>query len=790
MAYTSIVASDAIGTLPDENAAEALNRIAGISIERDQGEGRFVVVRGIDPELNNFQVNGVSVAAPENESRAIALDVIPSELISSIEVSKVPTPEMDGDAIGGSIDIKIASPFDSNSRILRGKSSALYNDLRGGLGFKSSLTYGDLFMDDKLGFIVGLSYGEKKVASDNNEIDGPWVEEDGYYTPEEVEFREYNVTRYRRGVSTGIEFKPNDDSYFYLKGLYSYFADQEARYRTELKVEDQSIESLDANGGVYGPDEDDGEFISETGRDMKDRFEEQTIYQLVAGAEQTFGNTQVDYSLSYTFAEEAEPDRLDTAFVSEQPVTYALDWSNPKNVRIARADAALFEPSNYEFDEIVRENNITDEEEWAAKIDVRNDFELGGTFGYTQLGMKYASKLKTADLEVEENDDSSDAMESLADVLRNSLGRNTFGQGPLADAGAIRDVFYSNEAAFAMERNDEDSEGGDYESEEDVLAVYAMSSISIDKLTILAGVRVENTQFSTTGNEITLDEEGDIESILSITADKDYTDFFPHLHLRYDINEGTVARLAVTKTIARPKFSHSAFRRLTNREDEEIEVGNPNLDPYEAWNFDASVEFYSPNLGLFSAAFFYKDISNYIFDINSEIEDEATGYDVITWLNGDSAQIYGLEFNFNRELTFLPEAMSGFGIAANLTLTDSEATTDIRAGENLRFLKQADTIGTIALYYNNYGLNVRVAGTYRGEYIDEFGGDASEDRWVGEHFQVDLTASYQVNDQFSVFAEVINLNNEPLYAYFGESNGLSQYEEYSWSASLGIKFNL
>lgn len=793
--FRSVIASDAIGQLPDENAAEALNRIPGVSIERDQGEGRYVIIRGIDPELNNIQVNGVSLASPENETRSIALDVIPSELISSLEVTKVSTPDMNADSIGGSVNISMKSPFDTNGPILYTKANVLYNDLRGEPGFKTSITWGDLFMDEKLAFIIGTSYSEKKTASDNNEIDGPWVKAHdlddnitaNIFVPEEIEYREYNVTRYRKGISSALEYKPDENNYFYLKGLYNYFADQEARYRVEFKPSEKGeITSISTDNATFSG-------IVKTDRDLKDRFEEQTIMSLVAGAEQTFGNTRIDYSLSVSQAEENEPDRLDTDFRTSKknPSDIFVDWSNPNQLKVTQVGGLdLWDPESFEFDEIANENNYFEESEYAATFNIRNDFELKGAYGYTKFGAKYSSKEKSADLEIDVNHETPDGLETLADLLDHDSGRNTFNQGPRGDVGAIREFFNSNKAAFAMEREEEDSESGDFVSNEDIISAYGMSSLSINKLTILAGLRVEQTCFETEGNQIELDEEGDIASIQKISADKDYTDFFPHLHLRYDISENIIGRVSVTKSIARPKFGQTAYRRQVNREDGEIKVGNPELDPFQSWNFDASLEFYSPNLGLFSASFFFKSIDNYIFDLESSLKDPETGYNLITYLNGESAEIMGLEFSFNRELTFLPTPFEGLGISANLTLSDSSANTDIRPSDNLRFIKQSDTIGTLAIYYQIGGFNMRIAGTCRSEYIDEFGESMEEDRWIDDHFQVDLTASYKVNDQFSIFAEVINLNDEPFWAYFNKSMGLSQYEAYSWSTSFGLKFSL
>ena len=163
-------------------------------------------------------------------------------------------------------------------------------------------------------------------------------------------------------------------------------------------------------------------------------------------------------------------------------------------------------------------------------------------------------------------------------------------------------------------------------------------------------------------------------------------------------------------------------------------------------------------------------------------------FDFITPLNGDSASITGIEFSWQQNLSELAPALNGFSVYSNITLSDSESTTDTRAGEDLPFLAQSDTIANLALTYENESVLFRLAGTYRSEYLDAIAGDATEDEYADSHFQLDAKAVYKINPHSSVFLELINLNDEPFQAYYGVPTRMRQFETYSWSAKLGYKW--
>ena len=794
---TSVVSSDAIGRFADQNAAESLQRLPGLSIQRDQGEGRFVSIRGIDPDLSNITLDGVNLASPEGTSRAVALDVIPAEILDQIVVSKAVDASMDGDAIGGSIDIQTLSPFDRGGQAIGFSSTVSYNDLVERYSGKAKTNYSNVFgADDQYGFQFSASFQERQLGSDNAEVDGSWdttTDIDGneaYFPDGEIEFRNYEITRERYAFSSGFETKPSDNVHLYVRGVYNYFSDQEERYRWELKPEDAAdFQNLTDTSGIALNTE-------ETDRDVKDRFEEQEIWVVSAGGSVELSDWTVDFNLALTHGSENEPDRLDTDFRMEgDDVSFAYDYAGllPTVTNVGADD--IFDGSNYEFNDAVVENNLSEEDEFSAKVDFTRDVDWGTGDSYIKFGAKFRSKEKSQDVNVEIYELADGFDYTLADVADPS-DRFPFGNGPdgtyiRGSQSQIRERFENNPGQFELEDEDTlvDSAVDDYQSNEDIYAAYGQVNVSFDKLTVNAGLRIENTEFETTGNNVTFNADGDLESIESQSADKEYTDVLPSIIGRYDINDNLVLRASWTNTIARPKFGDSAFRQETNIEDEEVTVGNPDLDPYESSNFDVSLEYYFEPLGVFSISGFYKDIDSFIFEsvIEDGINVRGEDYDLITSLNGESAEVYGVEFAWQQQFASLPSPFDGFGVYANLTLSESEA--NIGRDEEVRLPKQSDEVATLALTYEKYGFFFRIAGTKRGDFVDAFGGDFDEDEIHGEYFQWDVTSSYEITENITVFAEFLNVNEEAMERYIGYEERPLQYEEYGWSANLGVKVN-
>lgn len=776
----NVVSADAIGQFPDQNAAEALSRLPGISVERDQGEGRFVVVRGIDPNLNSVAVDGVQLASPSAGARATLLDTIPTDNLQRLEVQKSVLPSMPGDSVGGYINIRTPSAYDYDSMVARLTMQANYSDLASAWKPKISGSYGDTFAEGKVGLMISASYEEREFGSDNNEA-GPWEVEDGNdasegLVTEAIEFREYNLKRVRTGISANLEFRPTAESQYFIRGSWNEYQDTEFRHAGIFEPDGFTEIAGDSFVGV------DTEFV----REMKEREENMRIFAASIGGENTFGDFTVDYQVSLSSAEEDTPYDFETAYELNDTGNFRFTRTNTNHPGfIQLSGPAITDPDNYEFDGVVSASQIVDEDDLSGEINATYSMEES-VLERIQFGLFARHKNKTSDLEEFESDGNPAAVETFSDFSTFN-NRDPYQTGlPYVDQ-SYRDFFLENEPAFAMERAIGASDIEDFDSEEDIIATYLMGVFDLAGTEVVAGGRFEDTKFSTSGFIYNDDDE----SVTPNSARNDYNHFLPGLHVRRPFGENTVLRFSANQTISRPNFEQTIPG--AEIEGDEVTVGNPLLDPLESTNLDLSVEYYIPPLGLVSAAIFYKDIKNFIYE-QTLTGDFAgiTDAEITTFLNGPSGDIKGIEFAVQQQLTFLPAPFDGLGLFANVAFIDgnAEVLPPEEGGETRRvpFVKQSDTVGNIALTYENRNFFFRVAGTFRSDYLDEVGAEPFEDRYIDDYFQVDVSSHYRINENFTVFANLLNITDEPLKAYWGESNRLSQFEEYGWSANGGIRW--
>ena len=329
-----VLTRDAIGQFPDQNVAESLRRLPGVNVLNDQGEGRFVAVRGLDPGLNSTSVNGVRLPSPEGDTRAVALDVVASDIIESIEVRKSLTPDMDADTIGASIEINTVSAFDRRSNLLSVVAEGSYNEYSEELSPKASVNFA-YRLTDNLGISGGLSYYNRVFETDNIEADG-WEDDNGLIYAEDLEYRDYDVERERISGSFGLDIRASDSTELYVRGLYSRFDDQEFRRRLTFDFGDALVGGSGANVTYadFDPADPGEEYEITVERDIKDRFERQEIYSLSFGGETTTGPWTLEYMGSYARSSERENGSLDpTQFEREfggEGLVASIDYANPR----------------------------------------------------------------------------------------------------------------------------------------------------------------------------------------------------------------------------------------------------------------------------------------------------------------------------------------------------------------------------------------------------------------------------------------------------------------------------
>lgn len=788
---TNIVAADEIGNFADQNVAEALQRVPGVSLYRDQGEGRYIVLRGLNYNYTNVKVNGASFAGADLGERATALDVVPTDMLASIEITKVPTPDLDGEGLGGQVNVKTKSPFDQPGFQLSLDAQGQYAELDEIFSQKFNLTFSDTSADGKWGYLIAPTWQEREFGSHNVEM-GDWSEAtapDGStrLIIDELEFREYEILRTRYGAAGAIEFKPDETGLFYLRATYNRFTDEELRHLSLIPFSERTgLTALtDTSATATG--------VRRYARRLRIREKDQEVVAAVVGGERRLGAWLVEGHLGYTVGEERRPDELVARFRrNTRDQTFSYSFTNPYDIKLTQvAGASLADPANYNFQRMDLANESGEENELDAALDLRRDLDTTNP-AYVKVGARFRSKEKTSEAEVYEltGAPSSFTFASVAGGLSNY----PYLRVPLIDAGKVKQAFYGNRAAFTGERLFEDSETDDWELNEDVLAGYAMGSMTFGRTNLIAGARVERTEFDTTGNELDLADE----TATRVTASRSYTNWLPGVYLRHDVSDQLVLRASWSNSLARPNFGDIAYRSRINEEDGEIFIGNPDLETLESTNWDASIEYYLPSLGLVSATVFLKEIENFSYEITIPGGDPvaARGYDLTTFRNGSDGEIRGVELAYQQQLSFLPAPFDGLGFQANVTFTDSEATYPTRPGEDVPFIGQSDRTANLGLSYEKAGFFARLALNTRTERLREdepLGGDALTDFWVDDFAQLDLSLRYRFNDRWTIYSDLINLTDEPFRVFRKTGTAPdrpAQLEEYGWSANFGVKFAL
>jgi len=774
----NVVSSDASGRFPDQNAAETMQRITGVSLQRDQGEGRFISIRGVDPDLNNTQLNGVNIPASEEDNRKVNLDVFPTDIIDSIEVVKAITPDMDGDAIGGSVNIKTQTAFSSQQRILRGSAEGQYTDLTGSWGSKASLAWADKFLDNKLGLLVSSSSAKRIFGSDGRETDNsPWVVDatTGFLEAgADIQHREYLVTRWRSGSSFSLDFRPDNFNSYFIRGVYSRFSDYENRFRTRFRgAPSRTTPTSDTTGNVTG---------SRIQVDLKDRYEHNKVYSISAGGEHQRGDWEIDYLTAWSLAKLTDSFRFQPVFRTSS-TSYGYNITDPKNPIFTGAGTAIA-PAAYSFNGWALDRGFNDEDEWTFAANFKKATKIAGHGGHLKFGAKYRAKSRTVDLSSEAVILASGSL-PLTEFARFSP-RGAAATIPSINPAAFRAFYAANPTRFTVNANDTAVNDAieDYEMDENILAGYVMADITSGKLTLIGGVRVEETDFKTRGWSVVNDSAS---TLIRTSAARDYTTVLPGIVAKYGFSKRLVGRASITSTLARPKPLDSSSSRVT--EDDDVFQGNPNLKPYKSLNFDASVEFYPEELGVFSIGVFHKDISDFIF-AQVVPGGGVSGGALTTLLNGDSATVTGLELEWQQQFTGLPSPLDGLGLFANLTLTDSESVLGgSRNGEKVPFLNQSRTLYNLAVSYEKYGFFARVSLNHRSRHLSLLGSSTPGDQYVLDHSQIDISTNYKLSDRYTIYAEWLNVNEEPYKAVYNVTNGLRKFEYYTWSANVGVRFN-
>ncbi|WP_240893604.1 TonB-dependent receptor [Brevundimonas sp. 'scallop'] len=698
----NVLSADAIGRYPDPNVAESLQRVQGIAIQRDQGEGRYINVRGAPAAFTAVSVDGVAIPAVSPTTRAVDLDTLPSDIVSSVEVSKTLTPAQDADSIAGAVDIKTRSPFDKRRLALSGYAGGSYNDY-GGQDYRAGANVSNVFGPDQtFGALVSVSFSETNRRPDN--VENGWVlinrnaAQGGgqVWGLENTLFKDYETERTRKAVTGALEWRPSDAIRLWVKGSYAQFRDDEFRNTLNFTYSDGTLQpgSTDTsatfnNARIY--------------KQLRHRTQENDISTLVLGGEQTFGNGAVwDGALSFANSKQTYPHRDELVYRSS-PTTLSYntaDHYQPTYSAFSEPTGFYLNANNYSFRENTFRSNTTEQDDVAFKTNLSLPTVIGGREVELKFGAKYSTRDVTADEERFRDRSAAASSGALAPLLSDRPSQNyDYNLGFKFDAGLVTDYFdrvragSTNPDPAAGVRRIPQSITADYIAQEDILAGYGQARFDIGATNVLVGLRVEKTDFEGSATSVALSGAQS-----PVKVDRDQTDFFPNLTLRHSFSDQLVGRFALTRAISRPDYTDIVPRVLETTDSGRTTVtrGNPDLKPTLSNNVDAGLEYYLRPLGVISANAFYKDLSNYRFTLVTDgvpyVTPTTTVAQVTEARNARDGHIAGIEFNWQQTFDFLPGWASGFGVFANYTLTDAEIKNQPRLRRS-RHLHPAGSVG-------------------------------------------------------------------------------------------------
>jgi TonB-dependent receptor len=791
---TNIISSDQVGRFPDANIGDALKRIPGINVQYDQGEARFGNIRGTAPQYNSVMINGERIPSAEAEDRTVQLDLVPADMVQSIEVNKAVTPDMDADAIGGSVNlITRSAPYDRRISLTLGSG---YNTLASKPIYNGAFVLGDRFFNKKLGIIASASYYNHQLGSDNFESEWDYLDENNKNSSaftNEIQVRQYYLQRVRQSYSLSFDYKINSHHTLVANGIYNYRNDWENRYRTVYKDLEYD-EDGDTWSGVIQKETKGG-----NGNTKNARLEDQRMMSFSLGGEHQFGNIQGDWSASYSKASENRPNERYIVYEVEDLI-FTPDFSDTKAPKITGVSPISSSDlsSDYSLGELTEEFQHTNDIDKNFKINfiipfLENQYKNSLKVGFRYKGKEKMRKNKLFEYSpVDEDAFNITSLQNLDNLTKEKYLVGNYQTGNQISKNYLGGLDLTNPSLFEEERIAE-AEAGNFNAKENILGGYVMLNQNFgSKLFMIAGVRVENTSQEYQGNQYDADTD---MNTLSDKISETYINILPGLHLKYNFNNTTVLRAAWTNTLARPNYYSLVPYREITREDNEIAIGNSDLIPTTSMNFDVMFEKYFKSIGIVSGGVFLKDIKDFI--VTETREDylfEGETWDTYSQpINGGNATIFGFETAIQRQLDFLPGFWKGFGLIANYTYTTSSISDfqiEGREDDEISLPGTAKHTANGSLSYDSKRLSFRASVNYSSAFIDEVGEESFYDRYYNQALHLDLNATYVITPNLRLYAEANNLLNTPLYYYQGISSRIMQAEYYNTRFQVGLKFDL
>jgi TonB-dependent receptor len=808
----NVQSAEEILKFPDFNAAESLSRMPGISLMSDTGEGRFVMIRGIDGNLNGATYGGVVLlntnpggTYQSGGGRAVEFDTIPGGAIDGIIVTKTGTPDHDAEGLGGTIELtprtaaNLEKPFAEfslgggyepihshggpyNADIAFGARFGFHDGLVIENGSNSNgVSPGFVSNPTPFSFVVSASWREDKRGFDdieNDPINDPANPTTAlYHAYDDLQLRHYDYHRKRFGVGGEFDFKPNDEHRYYFRA--NMFGYDESVIKNHLVYNGLGKNPATVSGNTLSAQSD----LQLKGTNEQE-FHRNNVY--VLGGEDDFHFVKVDYRAAYSRATFSVGRNYGVTFNGPSGVAINYDNTTDTNFPVLKITDGtnINDPSLYKISKMSNSNERDADTEWSyagnatVPVDILSSSD-SVKFGFSvRLRNKSATPFKQAI--TLPTKPTLDTLSPLA--ADTTYYHNRYSNGPgINDGYLVSQIQNGTFVAGPMKQDISTTWSG----AENIYAGYVMYNGDYGPWGILAGVRVENTVAKYRWND---------DALGAMVMPKNYTDIFPTAQIRYEFSEELIARATYSTGIGRPGFNQVAGASSEDDTTGHITTGNPNLKPITGNNFDLDVEYYLNDAGILELGAFDKEFSNYIFQRQVTVASDPrlptwTGKVYLdTYDNISSAYVRGIEIAYQQKFTFFPKPLDGFGFEGNYTsVTGSGAT---RVGEEHALPGTSPTTFNVSLFYEAYGLKLRLASQYVGHSLYQVGGSRAYDQFEDHRFTLDWTSSYELCDNATVYFNVKNITNAPLRIYYYSSNWPIQREFYDQTFEGGVRLKL
>ena len=775
-----VISADAVGRFPDQNLADALGRVPGISIERDQGQARYISFRGSPKRYTTTAFNGVDVPGVEN-GRIPRFDAYPSVIASQVVANKAITADMPGESVSGYINVKTFAPGDTDGWAFSMELGTGEQDLGDGDMSKANARLS--YSDEKFGFLIYGSENSREQTTDNREMDHASGSSAGNLIPKQIEYRNYLLERTDEAYGGSVEFYLENGGKIYASTTNTKFTDEEQRNHWYFYFPS----GLPANSGI-SPTADMRNLL------QYGFYNNETNVNTI-GADLSFG--EWDIEVKYSDIETVNDTWLPLVFLngkggSPELTDVAYDFSDKK-------EPALF------FDENIGDVryglNLTIDAIGALDIDTdqfKFDASRANKWGVIKVGFKYdARDAEGGGAPLQTIASGPHITQDQIALARTGLWNTDFSNtidatyvdnkeiyNQMVADGLVRPDFRTNEAL---------------EIDETILSAYLMQTIDMDWGNIVLGVRVEDTDYETVGIKLV----GAVAQPLKVS--QNYTNVLPSAHANWDFREDQKLRFSISTGISRPTYIEARAAGAISEIGEAVTGGNPELDEEKSWGIDVAWEWYFNDASILSVTAFHRSIDNVISESNVKVDGTIYSdlavpgdlWDLSSFDNGKDGKLNGLELAYTARLdNYLEGFWAGFGMEANLTAIDSEYTTP----EGLKFdlPGQSDLSYNISLFYEDHGFMGRLSYRYRDAFQDETETGAvfgfTQAIYWDDQSRVDLAMRYDLEPligyKASLFLNVNNLTNEEDGQYAGKEWNPIRNESYGRRYLAGVRFSL